>query len=113
LAAELGADPAVVFAFVSPDYDLDALGPALEHAFPHGVVGACTTAGQIGPAGFQPDGISSRGSRICSSTPPTTGRVVLSGHTEQGVARRATPLAHEFLSKPFDADVSMFAIERA
>lgn len=48
--------PCMVIVFCSPDYDLDQLGPALKAGFPCPVVG-CTTSGQIGPHGFQKDGI--------------------------------------------------------
>ena len=61
LTASLGTDPAVVFAFVSAQYDLERLGPALDAAFSDACVVACTTAGQIGDRGFQPDGISAVG----------------------------------------------------
>lgn len=49
--------PCAVIVFCSPDYDLDQLGPALKAGFPCPVIG-CTTSGQIGPAGFQKNGLS-------------------------------------------------------
>jgi len=61
LVADLGADLEVVFCFVSPTYDLDALGPALTGAFPGAQVVGCTTSGQIGEHGFQPEGITAIG----------------------------------------------------
>jgi len=48
--------PAAVVVFCSPKYDLGALGSALAAAMPCPVIG-CTTAGQIGPLGFQPIGL--------------------------------------------------------
>jgi hypothetical protein len=56
-AAQLGAEEAegVIF-FCSPDYDLVALGQALDATFRCPVVG-CTSAGQIGRAGFQQVGL--------------------------------------------------------
>lgn len=56
---------AVVF-FCDPDYDLAALGPALKAGFDGPVVG-CTSAGQLGPGGFQRCGIlavAMRGGRV-------------------------------------------------
>jgi len=58
LSEALGPDPAVVFCFVAPSHDLEALGPALAAAFPNACVVGCTTSGQIGAAGFHPEGIS-------------------------------------------------------
>lgn len=56
-ASQIGAEEAagVVF-FCSPDYDLEALGQALKATFRCPTVG-CTSAGQIGRAGFQQAGI--------------------------------------------------------
>lgn len=56
-AAQVGAEEAqgVVF-FCSPDYDLAALGAALGRTFRCPTVG-CTSAGQIGRAGFQHVGL--------------------------------------------------------
>lgn len=48
--------------FCDPDYDLDALGPALKQTFPCPVVG-CTSSGQIGPDGFENYGILAAGLR--------------------------------------------------
>ncbi len=45
-----------VLLFCSPSYDLKALGSELREAFPCPVV-ACTSAGQIGPNGYQRGGI--------------------------------------------------------
>lgn len=49
-------EPALVLLFCSPAYDLDRLGPAIQAEFSCPVA-ACTTAGQIGPHGFQPKGM--------------------------------------------------------
>jgi hypothetical protein len=46
---------AAVFLFCSPSYDLAGMGAAIRQAFPCPVI-ACTTAGQIGPDGYQRDG---------------------------------------------------------
>jgi hypothetical protein len=46
---------AVLF-FCSPSYDLGALGKAIQGAFPCPVIG-CTSAGQIGPNGYQRGGM--------------------------------------------------------
>jgi len=51
IAEQLGPDPGAVLFYCSPDYDLDALGAALAHAFSGAVVG-CTSAGHIGAQGF-------------------------------------------------------------
>lgn len=57
LARELGADTAnAVLLFCSADYDLERLGPAIAELFA-APVAACTTAGQIGPNGFERGGI--------------------------------------------------------
>jgi hypothetical protein len=52
------AQPAMraVLFFCSPAYDLEELGRALRRAFPCPVVG-CTSAGQIGPGGYQRGGL--------------------------------------------------------
>lgn len=44
---------------------------------------------------------------------PHLARVVLSGHTELEAALRAVPVAHQFLSKPCEADDLRAVIERA
>ncbi len=44
---------------------------------------------------------------------PNIVRVVLSGHTESHIAHEAMPLAHEFLSKPCDAEQLVGTLERA
>ncbi|HEY1101064.1 MAG TPA: response regulator [Myxococcota bacterium] len=43
---------------------------------------------------------------------PHTARIVLSGHAEQSAIERALPVAHQFLSKPCDANVLREVIER-
>lgn len=51
-----------VFLFASSRYDLAALGPAIKDAFAGcGPVVGCTTAGEIGPRGFQKGGITALG----------------------------------------------------
>lgn len=53
LRAELGEGPfALVLVFVSPQADLQTLGPALQHSFPATPVIGCTTAGEITSAGY-------------------------------------------------------------
>jgi hypothetical protein len=49
--------PDCVLVFCCAEYDLDALGASLDKAFACPVIG-CTTAGQIGPSGYQLGGIS-------------------------------------------------------
>jgi CheY-like chemotaxis protein len=44
---------------------------------------------------------------------PRTVRIVLSGHTEAETALRTIPIAHQFLTKPCDADLLKAVIERA
>lgn len=44
---------------------------------------------------------------------PGTARIVLSGHTELEATMRAVPVAHQFLSKPCDADTLENVVERA
>lgn len=57
LARELAADTAnAVLLFCSGGYDLERLGPAIAELFA-APVAACTTAGQIGPTGFERSGI--------------------------------------------------------
>ncbi|HTP28451.1 MAG TPA: FIST N-terminal domain-containing protein, partial [Anaeromyxobacteraceae bacterium] len=46
----------VVLLFCSPSYDLSELGAAIRSEFACPVIG-CTSAGQIGPTGYQPGGI--------------------------------------------------------
>lgn len=53
-------DLKAVMLFVSVDYDLEALSAALREAFPIPVFG-CTTAGHIGPNGYQPRGLQATG----------------------------------------------------
>ncbi|MEO0972301.1 MAG: FIST N-terminal domain-containing protein [Pseudomonadota bacterium] len=48
----------LVVCFVSPKYDLDALGPALTQAFPDAQVVGCTASGVIGEHGYQAEGMS-------------------------------------------------------
>jgi HD-like signal output (HDOD) protein len=43
---------------------------------------------------------------------PATARLVLSGHAEREAVMRALPVAHQYLSKPCDADTLRVAIER-
>lgn len=50
-------DPQVVLFFCSPRYDLAQLNAALITAFGLGPVVGCTTAGQLGPAGFARSGL--------------------------------------------------------
>ncbi|HKU39933.1 MAG TPA: FIST N-terminal domain-containing protein [Polyangiales bacterium] len=57
LAQQVGRDGlAGVLLFCSPRYDLAALGPALESTFDCPIIG-CTSSGQIGPMGFQANGM--------------------------------------------------------
>lgn len=57
LRAQLGAPaPTGLLFFCAPAYDLQRLGALLRESFPCPIVG-CTTAGQIGPGGFQRSGI--------------------------------------------------------
>lgn len=56
LAAHLDLNAQLVFVFVSPTYDLAALGPRLRELFKGEVIG-CTTAGEIGANGFQRGGL--------------------------------------------------------
>ena len=57
LSEQLGAaDAKAVLVFCSPKYDLDRLGSRLAESFAVPVAG-CTTAGQIGPRGYQKGGI--------------------------------------------------------
>lgn len=44
---------------------------------------------------------------------PALARVVLSGHADPDALHRALPVAHQFLSKPCDAEVLRVVIERA
>jgi HD-like signal output (HDOD) protein len=43
---------------------------------------------------------------------PGTARIVLSGHAEREAAMRALPVAHQYLSKPFDADQLIVVVNR-
>lgn len=45
-------DMAVVLFFCSPAYDLDALGKAMQEAFPDTLTLGCSTAGEITPMGY-------------------------------------------------------------
>lgn len=56
LAAELDAAASAVLLFCSGDYELQALGSAIERTF-SAPVAACTSAGQVGPSGFERGGI--------------------------------------------------------
>lgn len=49
---------ALVLLFVSPNYPLDELAPALTRYFGDALIIGCTTAGEIGPAGYQQGSIS-------------------------------------------------------
>jgi hypothetical protein len=49
---------ALVLLFVSPRYPLDELAPVLERYFGNTLIIGCTTAGEIGPAGYQQGSIS-------------------------------------------------------
>ncbi len=44
---------------------------------------------------------------------PSTARIVLSGHAEREAVMRAVPVAHQFLSKPCDADLLRTVVDRA
>lgn len=53
LAAALDSpDNALTLVFASSLYDPDELGPCLREAFPNTTLLGCTTAGEIGPAGY-------------------------------------------------------------
>jgi hypothetical protein len=56
LAAILGDSAGLVLAFVAPGYDLDRVGAEL-HRWCGDRVAACTSAGNIGPDGYQDEGI--------------------------------------------------------
>lgn len=63
LVEQLGTpDLDAVLLFCAPDYDLDALGPAIRAAFSCPVLG-CTSSGQLGTRGFQTSGILAAGLR--------------------------------------------------
>jgi putative nucleotidyltransferase with HDIG domain len=44
---------------------------------------------------------------------PATARIILSGHAEREAVINALPVAHQFLSKPCDAEVLRSVVERA
>jgi HD-like signal output (HDOD) protein/CheY-like chemotaxis protein len=44
---------------------------------------------------------------------PSVTRIILSGHAERDLLIRALPVAHQFLSKPCDADVLRAVVQRA
>lgn len=44
---------------------------------------------------------------------PATARIILSGHAEREAVVDALPVAHQFLSKPCDAEILRITIERA
>jgi HD-like signal output (HDOD) protein/CheY-like chemotaxis protein len=44
---------------------------------------------------------------------PETARIILSGQADEEAALRAVPVAHQFLTKPCDADTLIDALERA
>ena len=44
---------------------------------------------------------------------PATARIILSGHAEREAVVNALPVAHQFLSKPCDAEVLRTVVERA
>lgn len=44
---------------------------------------------------------------------PATARIILSGHAEREAVVNALPVAHQFLSKPCDADVLRTVVDRA
>ena len=56
LASELDPSASAVLLFCSGDYALDPLGSAIERTF-QAPVAACTSAGQVGPSGFERGGI--------------------------------------------------------
>lgn len=56
LARELGDGSGLVLFFCSSEYDLERLGPELAARFRGPIVG-CTTAGELGPSGFQKGGM--------------------------------------------------------
>ena len=51
-AGVLQAEMALVIFFCSSQYDLDALADEINRLFPGVMVVGCTTAGEIGPAGY-------------------------------------------------------------
>lgn len=52
------ADSTLVLIFASPDYPPEALAAALNRRFADTLVVGCTTAGEIGPGGYQHHSIS-------------------------------------------------------
>lgn len=86
-----GHDPAVIFFFCSSDYDLQALGRALDKRFSCPVVG-CTSSGQLGPAGFQRNGIS--GIALCGGVRVSVFPIPSLRHHEDQVSRIAASLSN-------------------
>ena len=89
--------PFLTLFFCSPSYHLPQLGAELLEVFPGGVVG-CTSAGQIGPTGFQRGGITavSIGLEAVEVTPYALGPLRLASAQAVAIgagvrARRAGP----------------------
>lgn len=83
-------DAALTLVFCSPRYDIARLGAELRAAFP-GVLLGCTSAGQIGPRGYQQGGLT--GATLASDEISANAYTIRTLAACQGQASR---IAHDF-----------------
>ena len=94
-AAVVQNNMALVIFFCSADYDLDVLASEMRDLFAGVQVAGCTTAGEIGPAGYRDHGISGA-SFPCESFTATCGRL---DKLQQFESIQAQSLAQDLLQR--------------
>jgi hypothetical protein len=91
-AAVVQPDLALVIFFCSSEYDLEVLGEEMRRLFAGVQVVGCTTAGEIGPAGYLDCSITGA-SFPARSLSAVSGRIDRLQHFECGFQRRRPPIA--------------------
>jgi hypothetical protein len=101
----------LVLLFVSPSYDLAALGPSLERRFRGIQLAGCTTSGEIGPGGYQENsivGISLAGPDFAAASGLIEGLSRLDAADMQASVRRARLAIYD--AAPWARHENLFAI---
>jgi hypothetical protein len=94
-AAVAQPDMAFVLFFCSSKYDLDALGAEMDMLFAGTQVLGCTTAGELGPAGYRDQSISGASFPACAFTVA----IGCIDRLQEFAISRAQVLAHDLLAR--------------